>query len=255
MMIGIRAGGACLAILLCLGRGFAEDAAACYDATACYRVETLRGWTLRVSTRFDQQDPSLLKKVREELDRQFAAIQKHVPAEAVEKLKQIEIWVEVNDPQFPCMCYHANERWLRANGVNPEKTGHVELANARNFLSWTRQQPWMVLHEMAHGYHARFLPGGFENREIAAALQVATEQGRYGTVNHVGGGTRSHYAAKNPMEYFAESTEAYFGRNDFFPYERAELIEYDPEVVALLERLWGVRSDAEPVSAPRPSIE
>jgi dipeptidyl-peptidase-4 len=41
------------------------------------------------------------------------------------------------------------------------------------------------------------------------------------------------------MEYFAESTEAYFGRNDFFPFDRRELTRHDPEVEALLGKLWG----------------
>jgi dipeptidyl-peptidase-4 len=29
------------------------------------------------------------------------------------------------------------------------------------------------------------------------------------------------------MEYFAETTEAYFSRNDFFPFTRAELLEHE----------------------------
>ena len=44
----------------------------------------------------------------------------------------------------------------------------------------------------------------------------------------------------NPMEYFAEATEAFFSRNDFFPFDRAELKQHDPELVQLLTKLWGV---------------
>ena len=47
-----------------------------------------------------------------------------------------------------------------------------------------------------------------------------------------------HYALTNPQEYFAESTEAYFSRNDFFPYDRAELEKHDPETAALIGKLW-----------------
>ncbi len=46
------------------------------------------------------------------------------------------------------------------------------------------------------------------------------------------------YAMENPQEYFAESTEACFSRNDFFPFTRAELKQHDPEMFALLEKLW-----------------
>ena len=33
-------------------------------------------------------------------------------------------------------------------------------------------------------------------------------------------------------------TEAYFGSNDFFPFNRAELRREEPEIFALLARLW-----------------
>jgi hypothetical protein len=36
------------------------------------------------------------------------------------------------------------------------------------------------------------------------------------------------------MEFFAEMTEAYFGVNDFFPFNRAELKEAEPEIYRLM---------------------
>ena len=48
------------------------------------------------------------------------------------------------------------------------------------------------------------------------------------------------YALTNAQEFFAEATEAFFARNDFFPYTRAELEALDPETGALLAKLWGV---------------
>lgn len=44
----------------------------------------------------------------------------------------------------------------------------------------------------------------------------------------------------DPMEYFAETTEAFFSRNDFFPFTREELQSHDPAMFALLSKLWGV---------------
>ena len=44
----------------------------------------------------------------------------------------------------------------------------------------------------------------------------------------------------NPPEYFAESCEAYFGTNDFYPFVRAELQRHDPVMYELIERAWGV---------------
>ena len=48
-----------------------------------------------------------------------------------------------------------------------------------------------------------------------------------------------HYALSNHKEYFAESTEAYFGVNDFYPFVRAELKEHDRPMFDLLEKIWG----------------
>ena len=43
----------------------------------------------------------------------------------------------------------------------------------------------------------------------------------------------------NQMEYFAELSEAYFYRNDFYPFLNAELKQHDPVGYALMVELWG----------------
>jgi dipeptidyl-peptidase-4 len=53
------------------------------------------------------------------------------------------------------------------------------------------------------------------------------------------GETVKHYGLNNHKEYFAEGTEAYLYRNDFYPFVRAELKEYDPQLHQLLEKVWG----------------
>jgi hypothetical protein len=39
-------------------------------------------------------------------------------------------------------------------------------------------------------------------------------------------------------EFFAEMTEAYFGMNDFFPFNRGELKDAEPEIHALMKKIW-----------------
>ena len=48
-----------------------------------------------------------------------------------------------------------------------------------------------------------------------------------------------HYGLTNRKEYFAEGTEAYLYRNDFYPFVRAELMNHDPTLHAVLEKVWG----------------
>ena len=48
-----------------------------------------------------------------------------------------------------------------------------------------------------------------------------------------------HYGLNNHKEYFAESTEAYLGVNDFYPFVRAELQKHDPRMYKVMEAVWG----------------
>jgi hypothetical protein len=34
-------------------------------------------------------------------------------------------------------------------------------------------------------------------------------------------------------------TEAYFGTNDFFPFNRGELMTAEPEIYQLMKEIWG----------------
>jgi len=56
---------------------------------------------------------------------------------------------------------------------------------------------------------------------------------------YIEGHPRRHYGLTNQKEFFAEMTEAYFGMNDFYPFNRGELKTKEPEVYALMEEIWG----------------
>jgi hypothetical protein len=92
------------------------------------------------------------------------------------------------------------------------------------------------LHELAHAYH--FLVLGERHAGIAAAYRQALESKAYEAVKHVSGRMRRAYALVNEKEYFAEISEAYFCRNDFYPFTRAELQTHDPGGYHLLQELW-----------------
>jgi hypothetical protein len=211
-----------------------------YDSVSAYAETKIEGWLVRVNKQLDAPEhKGLREQTLELLGDHLYRIKRVVPAGALEKIRTIPIWVELAHPKHPCMCYHVSKDWLRSNGMNPEKAGGVELANCKNFLSWTHQQPWMVLHELAHGYHHQVL--GFDHAGIKACLAAAREAKLYDEVLHINGRKQKHYALTNETEYFAEMTEAYFGTNDFYPFVRAELKEVDPRMHATVEEVWGVR--------------
>ena len=74
------------------------------------------------------------------------------------------------------------------------------------------------------------------------ALEVSAEKaraaGNYEKVLAHTGRMVSHYGLTNHKEYFAEGTEAFFYRNDFYPFVRAELKEHDPALHDLLIKIW-----------------
>jgi hypothetical protein len=215
----------------------ASESPASFDPTSRYEEQTLEGWKVLIH-RDLLDDAELAEPTLTLLRHQLYQMTRVVPAPALEKLRQVTIWVEKDEPHHPCMAYHPDAGWLREHDMNPEKARCVEVANAATFLAWTRAQPWMVLHEMAHAYHHQFLEEGYDNPDVTAVYRRAMDEKRYHRVLHIQGEHRKGYATTNPMEYFAETAEAYFGTNDFFPYVRSELQEHDPAGYALHERLW-----------------
>jgi hypothetical protein len=203
-----------------------------------YESMRIEGWTVIVNKSFLKNLPGISEKTLTELRGQLNQIVRRVPAGALKRLRTIKIWVEENEPNTKCMAYHPAAGWLIEHGVNPAKAGCVELANARRFLAWTIEQPYMVLHELAHAYHHKFVEQGFDNPEIKAAFQKAGKKKNYEQVLYFDGKNKKAYALTDPMEYFAEATEAYFGTNDFYPFVRAELEQHDPNLYRLMEKIW-----------------
>ncbi len=239
MTLPFRARWLAIAGLGLLGLGGDRPDPAPPAAPPGFGVRTIEGWSVFARRELldgaDARGPEVLELLRVQL----YLVARRVPAPALAKLRAVRIWVERDEPHHECMAYHPEAAWLVEAGMDPSKARCVELANVDRFLKWTIEQPYMLLHELAHAYHHRFLEGGFENAEVRAAFDRATGAKRYEAVTDCRGKVVRGYAAKNPMEYFAEATEAFFGTNDFFPYVRPELRAHDPEMFDLLVKLWG----------------
>jgi dienelactone hydrolase len=209
-----------------------------YTPTADYQEREIHGW--RVLTNPDLVADDLYEPVMKELEVQLFRVARRLPPAAVRELREVPLWMELDDPKPLCMAYHPfGNDWLGLNQMNPDKQGAVDTGSARRFLDWTQQQPWMVLHELAHAFHDR-LPKRFENPVVLAAFEHARDAGLYEQVLRWSGRDERAYALNNQMEYFAEITEAYFARNDYFPFVRAELARYDPRGLKVMKTLWGV---------------
>lgn len=203
-------------------------------------VREMEGWTVHIDPALLEGDDAeegsrILRMLADHLNRISLLMEEDRLAE----LRSCEIWIEKHHPTLGAMQYHPALGWLEKNGHDPRLHKKVHIPRAAALVSRQNllKHPAVVLHELAHAYHDQFL--GFDHAEIREAWEKAMEESLYDKVLLFNGRFVKHYATTNHKEYFAESTEAYFYRNDFFPFVRAELAEHDPVMHELLEKIWG----------------
>ncbi len=212
------------------------------------QTKKIEGWTLFVSEELLEKDKTATDRALELLTVQLQEIARVVPAAAVAELRKVPLWLSPEYPGVqPRAEYHPGAGWLRDNKRDPAMEKAIEFTNVRIFERETKRMPNFALHELAHAYHDRVLAKGFGNDEIKAAFENAKAKGLYDLVEQRFGDGRSAkakaYAITNPMEYFAECSEAFFSTNDFFPFTREQLVKHDPEMTKTLKKLWGCAAD------------
>jgi hypothetical protein len=200
----------------------------------------MQGWTVHV-------DPQLLEgEHAPEGARALAMLENHlqrisilVPEKPLAEMRKVEIWIEREHPELRAMQYHPGEQWLTERGYDPRLVKKVHITRAGELVSRNEmlKHPAVILHELAHGYHDQVI--GFDDAGVLAAYEKAMKDGIYEKVLLFNGATVKHYGATNHKEYFAETTESYFYRNDFYPFVRAELKLHDAAGFAEMERVWG----------------
>ncbi len=200
---------------------------------------TLEGWTIRVDDRLLKgPDAELGTKALRFLEGKLADIAVVVPEDKVKKLRAVTIVLDLTCGDIGPMQYHPSAGWLKANGYPTSLEKCVHLPRAADLMTErnVREQPWVILHELAHAYHDQVLT--FDDPRVIAAYEAYKKGGR-GEKALVHSGARvKHYGLTDHKEFFAEMTEAYFGSNDFFPFNRAELKDSEPEIYELMQRVW-----------------
>jgi hypothetical protein len=213
-----------------------------------HELRQIEGWRVHVDARLLAPQPQQAAAgALEILQRRLADVRLLLPSATVARLQQVPIWLDATHGKLTSAQYHPSAAWLTANGYKPElaKAVHIPDAGLYAGVRHQRIQPWSVLHELAHAYHDQVL--GFENEEIKRAWEAFRETHKYDKTLHIEGGLTRHYALTNQKEFFAEMTEAYFGVNDFYPFNRAELKQAEPDLFENLGRWW-----AAPPAGPHP---
>ena len=214
-----------------------------------YEKVMVHGWSVYVEAQI-AKDPAFKGKIEAELKTGIENFLGKIPREAAEYLREIPIWVS-NEPGYPLrknergvIPFHRNKGWLRKHGLNPHMAPGVHVINpeaalfGHKILEWG---PMTLLHELAHAYHNVKLK--LSNEVIRKAYAGAMARGLYLRVPDRKDKLKRvpAYASTNHEEYFAELTEAFFGKNDWFPHNREELKKYDPSGYRMIEVLWDAK--------------
>ncbi len=206
---------------------------------ASHTDRKLEGWTIRVDDRLlSGPDEALGTRALRFLEGKLSDINAVVPQDKVEKLQSVIIVLDLSHGKLGAMQYHPSSEWLKANGYSTELAKCVHIPRAADLPTKRNinEQPWVILHELAHAYHDQVL--GFDDPRILKAYDNFKKSGRGEKVLLYDGNRVKHYALTDHKEFFAEMTESYFGVNDFFPFNRAELKEAEPDIHQLLKDIW-----------------
>lgn len=204
-----------------------------------HTVKKVEGWTVRVDDRLlVAPNDELGAKALKFLENKLVDIKIVVPADKVKKLQEVVIVLDLTHGNLGPMQYHPSAGWLKANGYAADLARCVHLPRAADLMTTrnVREQPWVILHELAHAYHDQVL--GFDDPRVKEVYEKYKKSGRGEKTLLHNGARVKHYALTNEKEFFAEMTESYFGSNDFFPFNRAELRESEPEIYELMQNVW-----------------
>src|SRR5215217_163383 len=236
-------------------------AIACVASAACpvstYQTQIIEGWTVRIDDRLlAAANKPLTDKALVLLAAQLKEVVRIVPAGPVAQLRKVTLWLSPPYPDAPDAArYHAGEVWLSQPGRNMAMLKGIEFSNVLIFEKETQRMPIFVLHELAHAYYDRVLG---EHADIKVAYARAMANKSYDCVERRRGPDQPikfepAYAMLDDWEYFAETSEALFGRNDFYPFTREDLTGHDPGMLALLQQMWQLPATPTPTPPTTPT--
>ena len=176
-----------------------------------------------------------------------------VPAAALDKLRGTAI--VLTDLE---LC--GNPNWVGCYQQGPD-IYQIRLSPTNNgitYLDYATTQS-VLMHELAHAFHAKHLPGGYENQCVKDLFLAAKVEGKHDEVayHHPANNPAEHsrlwhgkpYALTNEQEFFAEMSMTYYMMGAYEPYNRSMLIEWDHATALAIQEIWeGKRCNKESAS-------
>lgn len=222
------------------------------DKVWIYKKLEIQGWDIYVADYLNIHSV-VMTEILKQVEIGLKHINSNVPKIRTNQLKQFPIWID-NQPNYPDfrpgenaqIPFHDDADWLRKYNMNPTMEWGVHIINPFNIIHSSKHfywQPHVLLHELSHGLNLRIMTKQ-EQLDVTIAFENAKAKKLYRNVERKWINTgksetqRIAYAMSNEGEYFAELTEAYFGFNETFPFDRKQLENYDPTGFKLIKESW-----------------
>jgi hypothetical protein len=215
------------------------------QCTTVYSEKKIHGFTV-------MSCPTVTQDIFDGLNEDLHFIATNIPPAALKVLQSFKLFFNTKIRFGPVgdvenlggAVFHPSAGWLDANGNCGEmKEKCVEFYKTDEYLprrthlgNIKNNSAWEIVHELSHGYH--LVTHGWNNGEILDCYDRAMASGKYESVPHVQGMKAKAYAANNQMEYFASLCAAYWCENDWYPFNRQDLKEFDPEAYTLVEKYY-----------------
>jgi hypothetical protein len=214
---------------------FTFSGAAGAGASDKYHAITLEGWKVYIEQSLvDKNDPRVFKALRI-LRNKLSDVKNVMPNQYISQLQDVPLWLSRNNGDN--VEYYFFETRVYRGGISPKMLGGIEFQNIDHFLEMIEIMPGLVIHEFAHAYHKnnynkidKAIMRAFNNSQTEK-LYKQTSSKR----NHRGSAV---YASTNAFEYFADLTAMYYGVNEYYPYNRADLKKYDSVGYEMIEEVW-----------------
>lgn len=210
-----------------------------------------QGWNVWVEQELVRDHPALAGRALRRLDQKLAQLRTILPPSTQPRLLQLRLFLMLGEKAKAGGRNNGAEYFqktapLHQPSLDPRMASSIVIYSAENYVwlsdFWARK---VLFHELAHAWHLEQWPE--DQPDILKTYQAAMTAKRYRRVpDDEGRILEQGYAATNQLEYFAELSCMYFVGCHYFPFDRAQLRQYDPAGHALVTRMWGLDGRSPP---------